>query len=259
MGFLDAAAQCVLDFLVDDRCHACGATHGSLCPEDPPAPLAVPAETVALPGLHLHSRPLCVSCAMRISRWPDSVILQTPPGGPLVLHPAFVTDERLLVLVHLLKFSHRERLAPWLARAALSVVTARGFDGGGATMVVPVPMDRESRARRGFNQAESIARTMAASLGLPLQTGALAKLRRTRPQSALGRESRLTNVRGAFCAESEHVRGARVLLVDDLVTTGATVRACADALRAAGAAEVAVLCVGYRDETSAPKDPFLQS
>jgi ComF family protein len=168
------------------------------------------------------------------------------------MYPAFVTDERLLTLIHLLKFGRRERVAPWLARAMAAALPARLTDAwpAGTALVIPVPMDRASRAQRGFNQAERIARELSLRWSLPLSC-ALVKGRRTKPQSALGREERLVNLDGAFGADVDVVGGTRVILVDDLVTTGATVRACARALRAAGAVEVRVVCAGYRDEAPA--------
>jgi len=121
--------------------------------------------------------------------------------------------------------------------------------------VVPVPMDRGARMRRGFNQAESIARALAARWRLPMAPEAIAKVRATRPQSSLGREERLRNLAGAFRARSPGLNGARVILVDDLVTTGATARACAYALRGAGARAVRVVCAGYRDDAGTGRGP----
>src|SRR5262249_7175095 len=85
---------------------------------------------------------------------------------------------------------------------------------------------------------------------LPLDTRAVVKVRQTRAQSTLGRAERLTNLEGAFRADPSRVHGAEVIVVDDLVTTGATVRACAGALHVAGARGISVVCAGYRDETA---------
>jgi ComF family protein len=192
-----------------------------------------------------------------VRRHAHPVLVASHAGAPpLLVHAAFVTDDRLLAVIHLLKFGRRQRVAPWLARAMLRALPPSLSDISRDAVVVPVPMDRSARRRRGFNQAESIARTLAAGWELPVSARALVKVRRTRPQSALGREARLINLAGAFQGDPEHVRERRTILVDDLVTTGATVHACAGALRHAGAREVAVICAGYRDEARGAAGPF---
>ena len=101
--------------------------------------------------------------------------------------------------------------------------------------VVPVPLHPSRRRKRGFNQAELLARGLARPLGAPVSC-ALRAVRRTRDQVDLSAAERRANVAGAFSAEGR-LRG-RVLLVDDVFTTGATMSACADALLRAGVAEV---------------------
>jgi ComF family protein len=103
--------------------------------------------------------------------------------------------------------------------------------------LLPVPLHPSRLAERGYNQSLLLARVVAGQTGLPLVEGALVRRRATRPQVALTTEERLTNVRGAFSCEQE-VRGRRILLIDDISTTGATLEACGLALRASGAAEV---------------------
>jgi len=253
MGLLNALAQCALDFLVDERCHACArAVDAARFPGPPPA-LAAPLELATFP-LKLTSRLLCADCAGGVERWAKPVSLAHPEPAraghrPIALYPAFVTDEKLLTVIHLLKFARHECIAPWLARAMMLGLPAPARGAGDAWLAVPVPMDRRSRSRRGFNQAESLARALAAGWELPIaRAGALEKVRRTLPQSALGRAERLTNLEHAFRADTAVVRGRRVILVDDLVTSGATVHACARALRDGGAGEIRVVCAGYRDQ-----------
>jgi ComF family protein len=105
--------------------------------------------------------------------------------------------------------------------------------------VVPVPLHRSRLRERGFNQAVLIARKAAAALGAELAPRALVRLRPTAPLSGLGPAARRTEVRGAFTVrQPEFVRGRRVLLVDDVLTTGVTAEECCRSLKAAGAGRV---------------------
>jgi ComF family protein len=259
MGGVSWLAQCALDFLVDERCHACRAQIAD-APVDASAPsLATPVVVFSVGSFRLETRLLCVACASQVKVWTGPVILPPASSEDALSHvyPVFVTDERLLAVIHLLKFSRRAAIAPWLAHAMARQLPDFSDTDTSTRIVVPVPMDRASRLRRGFNQAEKIARELASSWKLPLDTRALMKVRPTRAQSTLGREERLKNLTGAFRADHARVRGADVILVDDLVTTGSTLRACAGALRAAEARGVIAVCAGYRDEAPAGTVRFL--
>ncbi|MEJ2721937.1 MAG: ComF family protein, partial [bacterium] len=107
-----------------------------------------------------------------------------------------------------------------------------------------IPMERWDFRRRGFNQAREIAARAAAYLGVPGPFDAVRKTARTAPQSRTSRRNRAGNVRGVFTASPSDIGGRHVLLVADLVTTGATAASCAAALYSAGARRVTVLCFG---------------
>lgn len=108
--------------------------------------------------------------------------------------------------------------------------------------VVPVPLHPARLRQRGYNQALELARPLARTLGLPLRHQLLRRIRKTPPQTTLTRRARLRGIRGAFAADSD-VSGLSILLVDDVITTGATVAEAGRTLLRAGAASVAVLAV----------------
>ncbi len=145
------------------------------------------------------------------------------------------------VALHALKFGRRERVARTLGRMAAACLAESEL--GPFAAAVPVPLSRRRRRERGFNQAELLARTVASTCGLSL-AHLLARSRDTRPQAELGRAARRRNVRGAFRVRMpRRLVGERLLVVDDIFTTGATSEACAEALLRAGAGAVDVLTV----------------
>ena len=138
-----------------------------------------------------------------------------------------------------LKHGDRQHLAavmaPHMTRAAGLLLTAQ-------SLVVPVPLHWTRLWRRGFNQAALLARAVARRAGADLAVDALLRVRATPVSKGMGRAARAANVRGAFRVRSgASVRGRHVVLIDDVLTTGATANACARHLRRAGAASVTVL------------------
>jgi len=107
--------------------------------------------------------------------------------------------------------------------------------------LVPVPLHPRRLLSRGFNQSREIARLVSARHCVPIRQGALGRVRRTTPQMELSRSARAENIRGAFAAQTRLLEGKAVLLVDDIMTTGATLEECARAMLDAGAARVDVL------------------
>ena len=144
--------------------------------------------------------------------------------------------------IHALKYDGERRLA-----APLGALLARRWRraGAGGDLLVPVPVHLQRLRERGFNQAALLADSAGRCLGLPV-VEALMREQATVAQHGLGRMARATNVGGAFLPEpswADAVAGRWVVLVDDVVTTGATLTACAAALRRAGAASVAAVTV----------------
>jgi ComF family protein len=112
-------------------------------------------------------------------------------------------------------------------------------------LVVPVPLHRWRLWRRGFNQAALLAREIARSKGMRLEVDALLRTRATPMLGGLGSKARARALAGAIAVNpkrAEHLRGASVMLVDDVLTSGATSHACVSALKRAGAKRVAIAC-----------------
>ncbi|NDH54884.1 MAG: ComF family protein, partial [Betaproteobacteria bacterium] len=126
-----------------------------------------------------------------------------------------------------------------LSRAAVPVLRGQGWH-----YLVPVPLHPLKQRDREFNQAEILARYLSAASGIPLHPGLIRRVAATATQTRLTRPQRAANVRGAFALRpGVTLSGERLVLVDDVFTTGATTSACARALRAAGAGEVCVWTV----------------
>ncbi len=144
-------------------------------------------------------------------------------------------------LVQNLKYSDRTDLAPWMARwmARAGAELLRDAD-----IVVPVPLHRRRFFTRQFNQSAELARNVAVFSNVQFEPSALARVKSTRQQVGLLAKERAANVKGAFAVPDQQrieVAGRNVLLVDDVFTTGATVRAATKALLKAGARQVDVL------------------
>ncbi len=121
--------------------------------------------------------------------------------------------------------------------------------GLGADALVPVPVSRARMVSRGFNQAQLLAEEIGCRLEIPVREG-LKRSRKTAPQKELGKKQRLENLAGAFSARPELLAGvSRVLLVDDIYTTGSTIELCTQALKSAGVDKIwfFTLCIGGMD------------
>jgi len=181
---------------------------------------------------------LCEDCRQALtSRW---VGVAPPPEGGLIEGAAYgyLYGGPAGGLVRNLKYRGVSRLAEPMGRQML-----RAFEGlqpAHIDCVVPVPMHIRRTHKRGVNHALLLAREVATGLGLPLAES-LVRTRNTRQQARLDDAERLHNLDGAFAVAGD-VSGKRVLLVDDVCTTGATANACTEALLEGGASAVLLLC-----------------
>ena len=221
---------------------------------------ALPPLCPACRGVLGHPGGLCAVCWSKLSfiAQPYCERLGTPFGydpGPGVLSTEAVTDPPAFAraraavryddiasaLVHALKYGDRLDLAPtmgrWMAQAGRELTA-------GADALVPVPLHWRRLWARRFNQAATLARAISQASGVPVLDDALKRVRATPQQVGLKRADRSTNVQGAFAvpdARQAAVAGRRLVLVDDVLTSGATVDSCTRALLRAGAAQVDVL------------------
>ena len=215
--------RAVLDFVFPPRCVVCGSAGSFLC-------------TACAAGLPRAEPPRCPRCW---SPGSDAYLCPECQAAPPAfdgLRAAFVYQGVVRDLVHALKYRGTTALAGPMASLLAEAVRR---DALTADVLVPVPLSGIRRRTRGFNQAESLARALGREVGLPVRPDALRRRRHTTPQARTAdAEQRRRNVAGAFVCQDASVAGQRVLLVDDVTTTGATLAACAGPLKARGARAV---------------------
>ena len=224
MQFLTRAAGPLLDLVFPRTCAGCGSEGGYFCDE-----CEAGAPRLGPPQCDVCSAPsrasLCAWC--RTANQPFNGI--TAP-----YRWTGVVQE----LVYSLKYRNVRASAPRLAELLTAHLMEKSLD---ADILTPVPLHPSRERERGYNQSELLAREISNSTGIPMEAGLLARMRNTPPQVTMtSPEERRRNVVGAFeCVGN--VAGKRVLLIDDVVTSGATVAECSAQLRKAGAAGVWVV------------------
>ncbi len=185
---------------------------------------------------------LCSACWADVPRWRGRLCLRCAREGrdptPCGRHPdygvwpALVWEDRVAAVVHALKYQERPRVAHVLAAEMAAAVSV----DPPVELITAVPLHPARERERGYNQAALLGEALSRELAIPWVPGVLCRVRATRTQTALGRARRATNVTGAFrVREAAWVKKRRMLLVDDVFTTGATLAECAALLHAAGA------------------------
>ena len=226
-------ARRLLDILLPPRCLRCGGitdSAGALCHG-------------CWGQIRFLAPPLCECCGrpFDIDPGPGAIcgpcMVKRPPFARA--RAVFRYDDASKALV--LRFKHADRVgaatpfARWMARAGADLLAE-------ADVIIPVPLHRWRLLQRRYNQAALLANALGRLSGVPSQPDALRRVRHTTSQGHLGRKERKRNVRGAFqVARPGAVAGRRVLLIDDVLTSGATLEECVRVLRADGAAAVDVL------------------
>ncbi|HZS82650.1 MAG TPA: ComF family protein [Stellaceae bacterium] len=231
--WLRRSAAGLVDLLLPPRCLACGTAigrEGELCP-------------ACWRGIVFLGAPLCACCGLP---FPYEAGAEALCGACIADPPAydraravFRYDERSRGLVLALKHGDRTHGAPafgrWMRRAGAELLAE-------ADLMMPVPLHWTRLFARRYNQAGLLAHAIRAAGGPPVAADWLRRRRRTPSQGHRNRTARADNVRGAFTLrQGRSVAGARIVLVDDVFTTGATVAECARVLRRAGARRIDVL------------------
>lgn len=234
-----AALAPIVDLIFPPRCPLCGAglaAQDGLC--------AACWGQLALPG-----DPCCVACQRP---FPDGIsgeslcapcLAQLPRHDGIAAGTLYNDASRRLVLAF--KYGHRIALAPLLARLMLARLPQTGLPANADWLVVPVPLHRWRLWQRGYNQAALLAREIARNRGLALAVDGLVRTRATPRLGGLGAKARKRALTGSIALNpswASRIKGRNVVLVDDVLTSGATSDACVSALKRAGAVKVVVCC-----------------
>ena len=178
----------------------------------------------------------CAECTAKLSIYSGSFNIE----GAESFTAAFDYDENVKPAIILLK-NGTDGNAAYALGEALAERLKSDKIADKADVIIPAPMHKRDIRRRGFNQSVLIAREAGRVLGLPVDTKSVVKSRHTHSQKELSRVSRALNLKSAFTASAD-IKGKNVLLIDDICTTGSTLREITSALKKAGAAKVYCAC-----------------
>lgn len=230
---LGTALRFSLDFILPPRCANCSlrvVSHGHLCPScwGTLRPLAAPyCAHCALPfAFDASEGDVCGGC------------LQDAPGFDWA-RAAVLYDDLGRKMVMQLKYSGAAAVVP-----AMTQMMVGALAGTSADLIIPVPLHRRRMLKRRFNQSQLLAADLARRIDVPLDTFSLAKHKATESQGGLNKKARFKNVQASFAVSTDRrsfVAGKSIMVVDDVLTTGATASACAKALKKAGAKSVGIV------------------
>ena len=230
-----AALQRALDLLFPPQCVVCKRSGTVLC-------------STCFAEIRPLLPPRCSRCSHLLSPNGRCQSCYTHPLRLDGLRVASQYKEPLRSCIHAFKYDGKTRLAASLGSLLVQTYVAHKMQ---ADMIIPVPLHSQREQARGYNQATLLAKVCAAQLGIPCHDTIITRVRPTSTQAHLKLVERQQNVAGAFCCTSPHATamllGRRILIVDDVCTTGATLEACAAPLFAAGALSVWGLVLAHPD------------
>jgi len=229
--------RAVLDFFLPAKCSLCGLSSDSSIPDHPCA--------TCLAQVKFFSSPRCFRCGLGFSSPSDvdHLCAECLSAERHFSRARAVCGYEGIIMeaISRLKYGGLTRLAKPLGNL-LAEYQDPDFSLSDNDLIIPVPLHTRRLRERGFNQSLLLARQVSRRRSIPLNFTALHRARQTQPQTQLSGAERRKNVRGAFeVRKTEAVEGKRILLIDDVFTTGATVQECASVLREAGVIEVHVL------------------
>ena len=197
--------------------------------------------------------PFCCKCSRHLGISVTNICKECRKTDPSFdfAWSACLYEDPLKELIHRFKYGQKTLLRRLLADLMASFVREYELDIGQFEAIVPIPLSSTRLRERGYNQAQLLARELAKGFSLPLAQNYLLRTRHTRPQTFLDEKQRWTNIKGAFTIRKPNaLKRKNILLIDDLLTTGATASEAARVLKSAGAGTVGILTLAITAERS---------
>lgn len=195
---------------------------------------------------------LCIGCQLDLPRThyelqPENILMQHFMEWPEVVRATayfyYHKEGKYSSLIHHLKYHDHPEVGTFLGRMAAKELFPSGFFEG-VGLIVPVPLSKKKKRKRGYNQCDYIARGISEATGIPIHTDCVERIVDTDTQTRKGNEERWKNTEGIFrTTQPEALKGKHILLVDDVATTGATLHACISSLLAVPSVRVSVFAL----------------
>jgi ComF family protein len=217
----------VIDFVYPPECANCGKPGTVFCQE-------------CLSEVKLLRLPVCTVCGKPQNKVGTCSDCKTDPPPYNALRSWGLYQGSLREALHSLKYRSNLGFCRFLASQLEGIVRNNQWD---LDLIIPVPLCKTHNKERGYNQSEMLAYPLSLSLTLPLVTDAVFRVKETTSQVDLTRDERFRNLEDAFHGNSAKLKGKKVLLVDDIVTTGATLISCTQALLDSGCKSVFCITV----------------
>ena len=223
LAYLQKSGQLVLDLLYPPRCVHCASTEDWFCQD-------------CFNRIAFITPPVCQRCGTPISEARCKECAHNPLHAIDGIRSAsYFEDNPIRSAIHFLKYRDHKAVAAALGRILAEAYRSYQLQ---ANVLVPVPLHPSRYKERGYNQSELLVKELALTLGLPVDTKTLQRIRVTKSQMTLGISERHQNVKEAFACKDERFAGKQILLIDDVCTTGSTLDAGAAALKASGVTAV---------------------